>query len=98
MCVYVGEEEVIDITMNDRKTKEEKEAPEIKVDTLTTIFSSGKSVASILMAIMVDQGHLNYEDPVVKYWPEFGNKDKSNIKVEDILRHEGGLEKLSSPI
>jgi CubicO group peptidase (beta-lactamase class C family) len=39
---------------------------------MTAIMSSGKSVAAILMAIMVDQGHLKYDEPVITYWPEFG--------------------------
>jgi CubicO group peptidase (beta-lactamase class C family) len=69
LCVYVKDECVIDVCMSnpDKKTK-------IKVDgdSVGTIYSSGKSVAAILIAIMVDQGRLNYNDPVSKYWPEFG--------------------------
>jgi len=33
---------------------------------------SGKTIASILIAIQVDQGLIKYEDPVSKHWPEFG--------------------------
>jgi CubicO group peptidase (beta-lactamase class C family) len=56
--------------------------------------SSGKSVASILIGIMVDKGLLEYNEPVAKYWPEFAQNGKESIKVADIMRHEGGLHKL----
>jgi len=32
-----------------------------------------------------------YEDPVVKYWPEFG---KDETTIADVMRHEAGLPKL----
>lgn len=56
--------------------------------------SSGKSVASILMALMVDCGFLNFDDKVTKYWPEFGKNYKGHIKVSDIMRHGSGLHRL----
>jgi len=40
--------------------------------TLTHIMDSGKTIASILVAIQVDQGLIKYEDTVSKHWPEFG--------------------------
>lgn len=58
--------------------------------------SSSKVVSSILMAIMVSNGHLKYDEKVSTYWPEFAQKGKENIKVEDILRHEGGMHMLDA--
>ena len=55
------------------------------------IFSSGKSVMSIAMAMQVDRGLLSYSDKVSKHWPEFGQKGKDNITVADVMRHEAGL-------
>ena len=40
---------------------------------------------------MVDKGLLRYDANVVDYWPEFGQNGKDSLKLEDILRHEGGL-------
>lgn len=48
------------------------EATEYSADSISNIFSSGKTVAAILMAIMQDQGRLKYHDEVSKHWPEFG--------------------------
>jgi len=69
-------------------TKEERPYDE---DSLTCIWSSGKSVAAILMLMMEDRGHLKYDEAIASYWPEFAKHHKGKIKVEDVLRHESGL-------
>ena len=48
-------------------------------------------MAAIVIASLVDKGLLRYDAKVTDYWPEFGNNGKDGIKLEDILRHEGGL-------
>lgn len=58
---------------------------------LTLSWSSNKSIAAIAMAWLVDKGHLEYHDLVTKHWPQFGQKGKGAIRVEDVLRHEGRL-------
>ena len=63
-------------------------------DKLTTVMSSGKSVASILMALMVDCGFLDLNEKVTTYWPEFGKNYKGHIKVSDVMRHGAGLHRL----
>ena len=55
------------------------------------MWSSGNSVAAILMLMMEDRGHLKYDEAVASYWPEFAKHQKGKIKVEDVLRHESGL-------
>ena len=37
---------------------------------------------------------MNYDDLVIKHWPEFGKNGKDLLKIKDILRHEAGLYKL----
>ena len=49
--------------------------------------SSGKSIASILMAIMVDQGKIDYDDPISKHWPEFAQNGKDKLQIKDLMRH-----------
>ena len=71
---------------------------EFGLDTCQAIYSSGKSVASILMAKMVDEGKMQYQDQVGKHWKEFVQNGKEQITVEDVLRHESGLQKFSKSI
>ena len=67
-------------------------------DTTCNLWSSGKSIGSILMAIMKDKGLLSYEEKVCTYWPEFAQNGKEGITVADVLRHESGLDKLEETI
>ena len=43
--------------------------------------SSGKSVASILLAILADHGKLSYADKVMTHWPEYGTNKKEDITI-----------------
>ena len=58
------------------------------------IFSSGKSVMALAIAMLVDKGLLKYDDKVSQHWPEFGQKGKEDLTVADVLRHEAGLTNL----
>ena len=52
------------------------------------IFSSGKTIAAIVVAQMVERGHLDYNEKVHTYWPEFKNNGKEDITLADVLRCE----------
>ncbi|XP_071948023.1 beta-lactamase domain-containing protein 2-like [Antedon mediterranea] len=62
-----------------------------KPDTLPNIYSSGKGVAAIAVAMLVDRGLLKYSDKVVKYWPEFGKHGKQDVTVEMLISHQAGI-------
>lgn len=54
-------------------------------------FSSTKAVSALCVSILIDRGHLSYDDLVVDYWPEFGKHGKDNITIQWILSHMAGL-------
>ena len=89
LCVYVGDQKVIDIW--GRKENSSEFGTEADGDSLNVIWSSSKSVASFLVAKMVDSGRLDLDEKVSKYWPEFAKNGKENLKVSDVMRHEAGL-------
>ena len=60
-------------------------------DTLTPIFSTTKALAALMIARLVDQGRLAYDQPVASVWPEFGQAGKGDITVEEALSHQAGL-------
>ena len=43
------------------------------------------------MATLFEKGLFQYEDTIEKYWPEFAQNGKENVKICDVLRHESGL-------
>jgi len=62
------------------------------IDTIFDIASLTKVVATTTAVMqLVDQGRVRLNDPVVKYIPEFGQNDKSDITVRDLLTHHSGL-------
>jgi CubicO group peptidase (beta-lactamase class C family) len=60
-------------------------------DTMSPSFSTTKGVASTLVHVMVDQGRLEYDAPVARYWPEFAQAGKDRITVRHVLAHQSGL-------
>ena len=68
-------------------------------DVLSIYCSVTKFVGAIVLHMLVDRGLLEMSEPVIKYWPEFGQQNKERITVEQLLSHQAGLaavdEKLS---
>ncbi|WP_454758348.1 serine hydrolase domain-containing protein [Caulobacter segnis] len=60
-------------------------------DTLTALFSTTKAVAALLVARLVDEGRLAYDQPVADVWPEFAQNGKAEVTVEQALSHQAGL-------
>jgi len=73
-------------------------------DWLQNIFSSSKSLTSLVVAMLVDRGHMSYDQKISDIWPEFvfggdfSHPDatmKSNITVACLMRHEAGFPRLT---
>ena len=60
-------------------------------DTLTPLFSTTKAVAALMVARLVDEGRLAYDQAVADVWPEFAQNGKAEITVEQALSHQAGL-------
>lgn len=63
-------------------------------DTLFKIASNTKSMTTTLLARLVQQGKLRWDDPVTKYLPSFRMHDPwvtANMQVSDLLVHHSGL-------
>lgn len=60
-------------------------------DTPTTIFSCTKGLVSVLAARLVQDGNLDYDAPVSRYWPEFAAAGKEGVTVGQALSHQAGL-------
>ncbi|CAI4226593.1 unnamed protein product [Auanema sp. JU1783] len=88
LTVYYKGEKVVDVWGGyaDRSA-----ARPWKKDTMTVVFSTSKAVSALCIAMLVDRGLLKYEDPIMKYWPDFGKNGKENITVQMAMSHMGGL-------
>lgn len=70
------------------------EGQPVDADTLFKIASNSKAMTTAVMARLVDQGKLRWDDPVTKYLPDFRMHDPwvtEHMQVRDLLIHNSGL-------
>jgi CubicO group peptidase (beta-lactamase class C family) len=64
-------------------------------NTLFSIGSSGKSMTAAVVAMLVDEGRMRFDDPVWTYLPNFRVADpyvSRHATIRDLLAHRTGLE------
>ena len=86
--VCIGGETVIDLRAGWADTGRTRP---FGADTLVPVFSTGKAVMATLIALCVERGLLDYEQPVASYWPDFGQAGKAGITVGQLMSHQAGL-------
>ncbi|GAA2101372.1 serine hydrolase domain-containing protein [Streptomyces albiaxialis] len=65
--------------------------PEVTGDSLLALYSSGKGAAHLVTALLVQDGVLELDRPVVRDWPEFAAGGKAGLTLRDLLSHRAGL-------
>jgi len=65
-------------------------------DTIFPIGSSAKPFTSTLISILVTEGEMRWDDPIIKYLPEFKLRIKSDnhgdqVTIRDLLSHRTGF-------
>lgn len=88
LVVYLKGKKIVDIYEGFTDIEKHKK---VTSKTLFPVFSVGKGFTSTIVHIMAAEGKLNYDDPISKYWPEFGVNKKNNITIRQILNHTAGL-------
>lgn len=67
-------------------------------DTIANVFSTTKAIVALAGAMLYDRGELDYDAPVVKYWPEFGQEGKERMPVSYLFSHQAGLAGIDRPL
>ena len=93
LVIYEKGEKIVDLYgfAPETEAKMGKDIVEYDGDTLQCVFSSGKNMEAIAVAMLVDRGLVNYDDLVAEHWPEFGANGKDTITISDVMRHAGGV-------
>jgi uncharacterized protein YbbC (DUF1343 family) len=61
-------------------------------DTIFDLASLTKPVATATAVMqLIEQGKIHLDEPVARYWPEFGVNGKKDIRVRDLLKHSSGF-------
>src|SRR6202035_1312761 len=66
-------------------------------DTTTNVWSSTKTVTSLAALMLAERGDLDVDQPVAKYWPEFGANGKQDVLVRHVMSHSSGVSGLDQP-
>lgn len=61
------------------------------VDTPVGVFSASKALTALLIHGLAEDGHLDLEQRVAHYLPEFANNGKQSITVSHVLSHQAGM-------
>jgi CubicO group peptidase (beta-lactamase class C family) len=69
----------------------------VNAQTLFPIFSTGKAVMALLVARLVEQGKLDYEQRVAEIWPAYGQAGKDRVTVGQMMSHQDGLPGFAEP-
>lgn len=62
-----------------------------RADSLFFLFSASKPMTALLVHLLAERGELALDDPVARYWPEFGQRGKQAITIRQVLQHRSGL-------
>lgn len=86
-CVYADGRKVVDLwggSYTDR--------------TLQMVMSSTKGIVAVAAHLLAQDGKLDFDAPVVDYWPEFGAAGKERVLVRWLFSHRAGLPAIDRPL
>ena len=66
-------------------------------DTLVNVYSTTKGIAALAFATLVEDGLLDFDDPVRDYWPEL-RAASDGLTVAQLLSHQAGLCGIDEPL
>ncbi len=88
LCVQIGGETVVDIWAG---TADKDGSEAWHSDTILNLFSCTKTFAAVAALQLVEQGKLELDAPVARWWPEFAAAGKERVTLRQLLSHKAGL-------
>lgn len=67
-------------------------------DTIINVYSSTKTMSFLTALMLADRGELDFDAPVVRYWPEFAANGKEDVRVWHVMNHAAGLSGMDEPM
>jgi len=86
-CVYAGGRKVVDLW-----------GGTYTPDTLQMVMSSTKGVVAVAAHLLAQEGKLDFDAPVTRYWPEFAAQGKQEMPVRWLFSHRAGLPAVDRPL
>ncbi len=63
----------------------------ITTRTRFAVYSCTKPITATALHLLVERGAVSYDDPVVRYLPEFGRHGKDEVTLRHVLLHQSGF-------
>jgi CubicO group peptidase (beta-lactamase class C family) len=95
LCLTLEGETVVDLWGG---FADEEEKQPWQRDTLANVYSTTKGITAIAAHRLADEGALELDAPVARYWPEFAQNGKEKLPVRYLLSHQAGLCAVAKPI
>ena len=95
VAAYVDGELVVDAWAG---IADEARGRAVDGETLFTSWSTTKGFVATCIHVLADQGKLDYDAPVARYWPEFGANGKERVTVLDLLTHRAGVPQMPDAV
>lgn len=67
-------------------------------ESIVNVYSTTKGMTALCAHRLVDQGRLDLDAPVARYWPEFAASGKADLPVRLLLSHQAGLAAVRQPL
>ena len=87
LCVYRYGKKVVDLWAGQDTLGKRSYAG----DALTVIMSCTKGITATAALMLVQRGKLDPEERAARYWPEFGQAGKGDMRVHHLFAHTSGL-------
>lgn len=94
VCITIEGKTVVDLWGGARN----KAGDAWEEDTLCVVFSCTKGASALCAHMAADRGLLDFDAPVVRYWPEFGQAGKEAARVSMMLDHSVGVPAVRDPL
>jgi CubicO group peptidase (beta-lactamase class C family) len=88
-CVYVEGQKVVDLWAGHR---DPARTTAWTGDTLVGMASVLKGMLAMALHLLAEQGKIDYDSPVVRYWPEFGQGGKERVTVRQAISHHAAIQ------
>ena len=82
VAVSIDERMVVDLWA--RLARRDAQSP-WNGDTIVNIYSASKDIAALCAHRLVDQGRLDLDAPIARYWPEFAQAGKFELPVHLVV-------------
>lgn len=88
LCLVVDGRIVVDVWAG---IADERTGRPWTAETAAPVFSCSKGILTVCAYLLVQNGRLDLDAPVERYWPGFGRAGKSAVTVRSLLDHRAGL-------